>query len=198
MTELYPADHPAFAPVLRAAKALAERGGPALVAIDGRCGAGKTALAAALARELGCAVVHTDDFYLPFARRDPAWQSTPAANMDFARLRAQVLDPLRAGRAASYRPYNCHNDTMGEARALPAGALTILEGSYSHHPDLGAYDLRVFVTCAPDEQARRLRAREGTAWPGFQARWIPLEEGYFHKWGIPAKADMVLDTGERP
>lgn len=196
MTELYPADHPAFAPVLRAAKALAEQGGTALVAIDGRCGAGKTALAAALARELGCAVVHIDDYYLPFARRDPAWQSTPAANMDFARLRAEVLDPLRAGQAGAYRPYNCHNDTFGEAVPLPAGTLTILEGSYSHHPDLGDYDLRVFVTCPPAVQALRLKAREGAAWPGFQARWIPLEEGYLRKWDIPAKADLVLDTAE--
>ena len=35
-----------------------------LVAIDGRCGSGKTTLAAALQEMLQCPVVHMDDFFL--------------------------------------------------------------------------------------------------------------------------------------
>ena len=29
----------------------------------------------------------------------------------------------------------------------------------------------------------------------FQARWIPLEEGYFRAYGIEEKADFLVDTG---
>ena len=58
----------AAAPILQAAQLAAENG-PALLAIDGRCGSGKSTLAQFLAGQLGCRVVHTDDFYLPIAAR---------------------------------------------------------------------------------------------------------------------------------
>ncbi len=185
--------YPAFAPALREVAALARRGG-ALVAIDGRSGSGKTTLAALLARVFGCPVVHTDDYYLAFDCRAPGWQQTPAANMDLARLRAEVLDPLRAGRAGVSRPYDCHRGQFGPAAALPAGALTVLEGSYAHHPALGPYTLRVFLTCEPAVQAARLQAREGGNFEMFRTRWVPLEEGYLQAYGIEAAADLVLHT----
>ena len=63
----------AAAPILQAAQLAAENG-PALLAIDGRCGSGKSTLAEFLAGQLGCRVVHTDDFYLPLAARCANWQ----------------------------------------------------------------------------------------------------------------------------
>ena len=70
-----------------------------------------------------------------------------------------------------------------------------MEGSYSCHPTLAdCYDLKVFVTCSKEEQARRLLAREGERYSGFTARWIPLEEGYFAKFQIEQVADFILDT----
>ena len=166
-----------------------------LVAVDGRCGSGKTALGNALGRAFGCPVVHTDDYYLPFARRPENWEQTPGANMDFARLRAEVLDPLRAGQPGVCRPYDCHAGCFGEETPLPAGPLVVLEGSYSHHPALGGYELTVFVTCSEPCREARLRVREGVHFPMFQSRWIPLEEGYFRACSIEEKADCVVDTG---
>ena len=78
--------------------------------------------------------------------------------------------------------------------ALPAGALTVLEGSYAHHPALGPYTLRVFLTCAPAVQAARLQARGGGNFEMFRTRWVPLEEGYLQAYGIEAAADLVLHT----
>lgn len=70
-----------------------------------------------------------------------------------------------------------------------------MEGSYSCHPTLAdCYDLKVFVTCSREEQARRLLAREGERYSGFTARWIPLEEGYFAKFQIEQTVDFILDT----
>lgn len=185
----------AAAPVLAAARALQQGNTPALLAIDGRCGSGKSTLGAWLARQLGCNLVHMDDFYLPPASRAADWDQHPGGNMDFARLRQEVLNPLLAGQGADYRAYSCRAGALQPPVPLQAQGLTILEGSYALHPDLGvplAY--RVFVTCAPDCQCSRLQAREGDRYPAFAARWIPLEEGYFAACRPEQNCDFVLDT----
>ena len=74
----------AAAPVLAAARALAAGPQPALLAIDGRCGSGKSALGAWLAAQLGCNLVHMDDFYLPPAQRRSVFFRHPAANKIYA------------------------------------------------------------------------------------------------------------------
>lgn len=185
----------AAAPVLAAARALQAAGTPALLAIDGRCGSGKSTLAAWLARQLGCSLVHMDDFYLPPDLRRPDWAEHSGANMDFARLRQEVLTPLLAGSPAQYRAYVCRLGGMAEPRTLPAGGLTLVEGSYALHPDLGVpFACKVFVTCDPACQRRRLQAREGERFEAFARRWIPLEEGYLTACTPEKTCDFVLDT----
>lgn len=183
-----------FAPALAALEPLACAGRPVIAGIDGRCGSGKTALAALAAERFGCAVVHMDDFYLPAARRRPDWRQEPCANMDLDRLWTAVLEPFRAGRPASYRPYLCAKERYGGAVPVPAGGLLLVEGSYSHHPSLaGEYELRIFLTCAPDVQERRLRAREGEHFAAFRQTWIPLEEAYIRRYGI-GRGALCIDT----
>ena len=167
-----------------------------LVALDGRCGSGKTTLAAQLAERFPQSItLHTDDFYLPPPQRVTGWERIPCANMHLERLRAEAVAPARAGRAVCYKAYSCREGTYLPPRVLGPAPLVIVEGSYSHHPLLaGCYDLKVFVTCSPSEQTRRLQAREGERYSSFAARWIPLEEGYFKEYSIEEKADLVLDT----
>ncbi len=169
---------------------------PLVLALDGRCGAGKTTLANALAAQFaGYTLLHTDDFYLPPARRCPDWAHTPCANMDLTRLRDEALRPAYAGQAVAYRAYSCRQSGYLPTAQLAAQPLVILEGSYSHHPLLRPYEtLRVFVTCTKAEQTRRLQAREGARYADFAARWMPLEEGYFAQHGIAERADFVVDT----
>ena len=169
---------------------------PVLVALDGRCGSGKTTLAAQLEQRFPQSiVVHTDDFYLPPADRVVGWEHIPCANMDLKRLRAEVLTPARAGLAVPYRAYSCRESTYLPRQLFAPQPLVLVEGSYSHHPALAdCYDLKVFVTCSREEQARRLMAREGERYPNFTSRWIPLEEGYFEKFAIEQAADILMDT----
>ena len=83
---------------------------------------------------------------------------------------------------------------------LPAGTmlapsrLVIVEAVTAATHLADCYDLKVFVTCSKEEQARRLLAREGERYSGFTARWIPLEEGYFAKFQIEQTVDFILDT----
>ena len=50
------------------------------------------------------------------------------------------------------------------------------------------------VLCSPDEQARRLRKREGERYSNFVERWIPLEEGYFANYSIEENSEMMVVT----
>lgn len=189
-------DYARLFPALLAVDSLIRRGGTAVVAIDGRCGSGKTTLAALLAALFPCNVFHMDDFYLPPDRRIPGWESTPCANMDLERLDREVLAPVLAGQAVDYRAYDCSSGQYRPAVRVPFSPLTVIEGSYALHPSLrGRYDLRIFLTCSPEEQARRLRAREGDYYSMFQRRWIPLEEGYLRAFRPQDCCQLVLDTG---
>lgn len=76
-----------------------------LVALDGRCGSGKTTLAAQLAERFPQSItLHTDDFYLPPPQRVTGWERIPCANMHLERLRAEAVAPARAGRPCVTRP----------------------------------------------------------------------------------------------
>ena len=106
-----------------------------------------------------------------------------------------MLTPARAGQAIPYRAYSCRAGAYLPEQCFAPQPLVIVEGSYSCHPTLAVcYDLKVFVTCSKEEQARRLLAREGERYSGFTARWIPLEEGYFAKFQIEQTVDFIFDT----
>lgn len=184
-----------LAPALRAVEALAERGEPAAVVIDGRCGSGKTWLAARLAERWPCQVVHMDHFYLPMERRAPNWMETPAGNMDLHRLREEVLAPFAAGTLGAYRPYDCRSGGFLPPVSLPDSPLLVLEGSYSHHPALAVPGaLKLFLTCSRKEQERRLRLREGERFSAFETLWMPMEERYYRACGVPDTDTLVVET----
>ena len=97
---------------------------PLVLALDGRCGSGKTTLANGLSAQFpGCTLLRTDDFYLPPARRSPDWAHTPCANMDLTRLRDEALRPAYAGQTVAYRAYSCREGAYLPPAQLPAQPL---------------------------------------------------------------------------
>ena len=170
------------------------QGGRLTIAIDGRCGGGKSTLAALLADRLGGAVIPADDFFLRPEQRTPQRFAQPGGNMDRERLTKEVLLPLSRGEAIAYHPFDCSTLSLGEPVSVDTSSLIIIEGSYSCHPDLwDYYDLHVFVDVAPDVQMARIAEREGAPKAEmFKARWIPLEEKYFSAFGIQEKCDLVV------
>lgn len=168
---------------------------PVVVAIDGRCGSGKSFLAGLLAEVFECGVFHLDDFYLPMEQREADWRQRPAGNIDRNRFIEEVLIPLRQGRTVCYRPYSCQKGTLLPETKIQAGKLAVAEGSYSLHPDFESfYEYRVFLTCAPNVQQRRIFLRNGRSLHAFLETWIPMEEHYFETMKIPKRSDMLLDT----
>ena len=167
-----------------------------VVAIDGRCGSGKTTLAAALQREFSCAVFHMDDFFLRPEQRTEERLAQPGENVDHQRFLQEVLRPVRRGEEVIFRPYVCARQTLGEAVRVPPDRLAVVEGSYACHPALwDYYDLRVFLSVEPEEQMRRIAERSGPEKAEqFRRRWIPLEEKYFAAYSLAERCDLRIDS----
>lgn len=169
--------------------------GRVIVAIDGRCGSGKTTLAARLAQDLSAAVFHMDDFFLRPHQRTEARLGESGGNVDYERFLSEVLMPLAAGETVTYRPFSCAKKALEAPITVEAKPVAIVEGSYACHPALWEhYDLRVFLTVAPQEQLRRIRLRSGEEKAAvFASRWIPLEERYFAAFDIERRCDIILE-----
>lgn len=188
-------EHSDYFPILFEIYRLARRDKPAVIAIDGRCGSGKTYFADVVGRLFSCNIFHMDDFYLPLERRRQNWKEIAGGNMDLERFLTEVLHPLRTGKDVFYRPYDCGKNDMGEAIQMPHCSLTVVEGSYSHHPMLAAgYDLTIFLTCGREEQRKRLRRREGDDYSIFEKMWIPMEENYIRSYSVETRSQLVADT----
>ncbi|MBV9096724.1 MAG: hypothetical protein JO079_01590, partial [Frankiaceae bacterium] len=99
--------------------AVLQHDGPVrLVGVDGYGAAGKTTFASRLARAAGNAsVVHTDDF----ASHDVPMQWWP-------RMLADVIEPLRAGRPATYTAYDWVNRTDGPRITIEPQPIVVIEG----------------------------------------------------------------------
>ena len=190
MTDFEPA-------LLRRIRALAAAQPRVLVAIDGRCAAGKTTLAASLQAQLACNVFHMDDFFLRPEQRTPERLRQPGGNVDFERFLTEVLRPLRDGAPVTYRPYDCRTQQLCAPVHAEARPVNLIEGSYSCHPALwDLYDLHVFLSVGPEEQHRRIAARNGEKMlPMFTNVWIPMEETYFAQFRVAERADLSREHG---
>ena len=176
----------------------ANRQGPVIVAVDGNCGAGKTTLVSMLQEVCRCNVFHIDDFFLRPEQRVPERYAQPGGNVDYERFREEVLIPLQKGEAFSYRPFDCSSFALSEPVAVEPKRLNIVEGTYCLHPYFGdAYDLKVFLSVAPQLQRRRILQRPPFLHDRFFREWIPMEQIYFAHFDIAKQADILLHVDDR-
>ena len=170
---------------------------PALIAIDGMAASGKTSLCAALAEENpGCAVVHMDDFTIPFEDRFPGYFDVQLANADVARFDREVLSPLLAGQTAVYRPYRCHPQAgfLDPVRIGADVSCVLIEGAYCLHPQLfSRYDLRALMLIDPALQRERILQRNGPQQLArFESAWIPMENRHIRERELEARCDLII------
>lgn len=175
-----------------------------VLAIDGKCGAGKTTLASLLADLYPCDVVHMDDFFLPAKLRTPGRLQEAGGNLHYERFKEQVLPALTALKEernfpfpADYQVFNCHTMAFKPRNAsLTAQPLTIVEGSYSMRPEFqAAYDLKVFLDISPKTQKERLLSRGGEeVFHTFEEKWIPMEQRYFDAFEVAQTCDLFFQN----
>jgi uridine kinase len=176
--------------------------GPVLLAIDGAGASGKSSIARGLARACPeLSVVHVDDFYRPSAERwsGPIAERPLARDFDLERLRREVLEPLRAGGAAAYRPYDWSTDALAAKPVTLNAPVVIVEGIYSMSPALKAFfELSLWVECPRELRLARGLERDGeAARPRWEQDWMPGEDRYIDTERPQDAADLVCD-GSRP
>jgi len=177
---------------------LLEREPHVYVAIDGHAASGKTSLATSLKERYDCNMIHMDHFFLRPEQRTVERLTEPGGNVDYERFKTEVQNPLLAGEAFAYRPWNCQTGEYGEKVDIKPNRLSIIEGAYSLHPTLSeAYHIKVFLRIPTEEQLCRIEARDGeTLLERFQSEWLPMEQSYFEAFGIAQTCDFIF--GEEP
>ena len=165
-----------------------------LMCIDGPCGSGKSTLCRQLSAITGASTLSMDDFFTPHGQKTPDRLAQPAGNADIERFCAEFLHPWLEAGTASYRTYLCYNDAFGDPVTVPSRPVTIIEGSYSLHPDIRKHaDLCVFLTVDEQTQRQRIAARNGEEMlKRFLSTWIPLEQAYFDAFGLPDADCLVI------
>jgi len=175
---------------------------PVVIAIDGPSCSGKSILAAAIALRSGASILEGDDFYrdtlpsLSAAQREAMSDAAVVdAVIDWERLRDEGLLPLRAGHAATFRPYDwgANNGRLASAKTVPAAKLIIVEGVYAARQELAdLIDFAIYLGIDPDVRAKRYAQREDD--PGWRGFWERGEVYYFSDVRPPASFDLQLDA----
>lgn len=172
-------------------------GRPVLLAIDGRCGSGKSYLCRLLGQVYDCNQIHVDDFFLRPEQRTQERLTEVGGNVDYERFRKEVLEPIGQRRTAfDYQRYDCMQQRLTKLVTVREKPLTIVEGSYSMHPYFGdIYDLKIFMDLDKETQKQRILERNGEYMlQRFISEWIPKEDAYFEAYHISEKSDLVLTS----
>ena len=183
---------------------------PALVAVDGVDGAGKTHVADELADLLagvGEVVVRAgiDGFHHPRAHRHAEGRTAEAVwgrHFDFSALRRELLDPWRTGPGAAYRTqwHDVVTDSYvaSSPRRVPDTGLLLVDGVFLQRPELdGVWDLVIFLDVPFVVSVGRMAARDGTVddveHPD-QRRYAEAQRRYLAECDPRGRADVLLDN----
>jgi len=159
---------------------------PFVLGVDGRSGAGKTQLAAAVAAAVpGAQVIALEDAYR-------GWRGLREGVEAVA---TGVLAPLRAGRAGSYRRYDwVRGELDGTVRVEPT-AVVVLEGCGAGSAPCAPYlDALVWLEAPEPERHHRAMARDDGTWLDQWSTWAAQEGALLAERDARAAADVVIDT----
>ncbi len=186
-------------PLLAAVDRCQQRQGHTRIAIDGRCASGKSTLGSLIAQIYGGNLFHMDDYFLRPEQRTRQRYDQPGGNVDRERFAEEVLAGLDSKGAFAYRPFDCATGQLSPPVTVEPKPVTVVEGSYSLHPELRAgYDVKIFLDIDPQTQSRRILARNGAAMHRrFMEQWIPLEERYFTALEIPKACDLIFTADDQ-
>lgn len=167
-----------------------------IVGISGFGGAGKSTLARALVDAIpGSARMRGDDFLDPerLNQRSSGWDG-----VERMRLREEVLDPFRAGRASTFRRFDWETRALAAPEPLPLTDVLIVDCIGIFHPELDdVFDLKIWVDVELHTAAERGKARDRTHGNDhdrlWDEVWEPNDRDFFERFRPDLAADLALD-----
>jgi len=167
-----------------------------LIAIDGRCGSGKSTFGEILSDKLNGNLFHMDDFYLTKEQRTQERLKECGGNIDFNRFKEFVLERIMRDQSFTYPIYDCQLKEFSQSETVEPKCINIIEGSYCMHPALeDIYDIKIFLTTEYEKQLKRISKRNGEkAIQMFIQMWIPFEERYFKEFSVSDKSDFIIES----
>jgi uridine kinase len=170
--------------VAAAARRAAPRAGRTrVVAVDGRSGAGKTSLAAALRDRLRAPVVSLEDLF-------GGWDGLERG-IDL--LVSAVLEPLAAGRVARVPRYDWIAREWAEPAILAPPGILIVEGVGAGARRASAFEsVLVWLEVPAPVRKRRALDRDGDTFAPYWDRWAAQEDAMLARERTPDRADITL------
>jgi uridine kinase len=153
-------------------------------------------------------VVHVcvDDWHHVRVRRYARGRTSPEGfwldSYDYARLKAEVLEPLAPGGSRRFRTrghdLESDEELFGPWSEAPGGAVLLVDGIFLQRAELaGCFDFVVFLDVPFEETARRMHARDGTSidpdHPSM-ARYVEAQRRYLAERTPRERANLVVDN----
>lgn len=180
---------------------LANHPGVLVVGLDGMSGTGKTSIAREVSARLDAVNVLCDNFFT--GGHNSAWAKRSTQDMidsviDWRRIRREVIEPLRAGKIASWHPFNWKKFEGLDTKTLTAHPkrVVILDGAFSARQELNdVVDYTILLTMPEEERVKRVIEREGEAYSeDWHNTWQESMNHYFLTLSPPESFDLVVGT----
>lgn len=158
-----------------------------VVLIDGRSGAGKTSLAARVAKAWPMAgrpqSIALDSLY-------PGWDGLDEG---VERARADILHPHARGLVGTWHRWDWEQQAAAEPHAVDPALGIILEGCGALTPaTVRLADVRVWVDAPEESRKRRALARDGDGFRPHWEQWAAQERRHIERDDPRALADIVV------
>lgn len=168
-----------------------------VIAVYGHSAAGKSTFARELAQRFGAACVPGDDFYRvmdPGVRSELSPEEGARLYYDWERMLGEAIAPLRAGRAATYRPFDWARNRLGAITTTVAPAkVVVVNGLVVSRPDLDdVVDVAAVVAADPSLRVQRQFDRND-ATEDWLERWDAAERWFFEHVRPIESFDLIVD-----
>jgi uridine kinase len=169
---------------------------PAIVAVSGLGGAGKSTFTSILSRQISAPVVGVDSFIKDRTISDYSHWSM----MDFERLEREVLIPFAQGESLRYGHYDWLANAVSQTRIIPHTGHLIVEGVGLFRPALlSHFSLMIWIDCPVEEAIRRGKKRDrevhhnpqDDSWDGI---WKRNDEQYCRSYEPKRVAHFTIDN----
>lgn len=160
-----------------------------IIALEGKCGSGKTTLANKLQNDVNIAIIPIDDFFLPPHLKTSNRLNEIGGNINYERIKSLLLN-IKEKHEISYLKYDCTNRNFIPIQ-IEYKPLILLEGVYSFHPYFNKLvDKMMYLDIDDITQDKRLQLRKN--YEHFVNEWIPLENYYFNSLNIKYESDIII------